>query len=422
VNIFTQLLIASSLIILNTNILASTKAGIVSELEFASTLKNGDTQKLELLVQPELQFRLSENLQLTSLLRFRADVKDEINPDDQTKIKLRELYLETNWNDTYLTIGKQQIVWGKADGLKVLDVVNPQNFQEFVLDDFDDSRIPLWSINVEIPFSETLLQLILIPDQTYNKFAKQGTLYGFTSPLVSPAIPASTNVVLQPLKKPDHAIQDSDIAIRVSSFLNGWDVTLNYLYHYFDTPVFFRDIDLTMTIPLVTLKPEYKRSHLLGGSFSNAFGSLTLRGELAYSFNRYYSINDINNVDGVIQSDEFAYVLGFDWQGIENTFISVQLFQTYIFKDNPGLFQDQLDTTLTFLYRQTFYNETLSFDTLLLHNINNDDGLLRPKVKYQIQDDTNIWLGFDIFYGDNNGLFGQFDETDRIVAGIEWSL
>jgi hypothetical protein len=42
---------------------------------------------------------------------------------------LRELYLEAEWGRSYLTLGKQQVVWGKADGLKVLDVVNPQSFR-----------------------------------------------------------------------------------------------------------------------------------------------------------------------------------------------------------------------------------------------------------------------------------------------------
>jgi len=402
----------------------NTRAGVVSELEFASGLETSGSQKLELQIQPEVQIDISDNLQLTALFRFRADAQDEINPRDQSKAELRELYIETDWRETLFTIGKQQIVWGKADGLKVLDIVNPQNFQEFILDDFDDSRIPVWSINAEIPFDETVIQFIVIPDQTYNKFAQRGALYSFTSPLVSPTIPTGTTVVMEPVKEPDQVVQDADVAMRVSSFINGWDVTFNYLYHFYDTPVFFREIDFSMASPVVTLKPEYKRSHLLGGSFSNAFGSLTLRGELAYSFNRFYSISDITDADadGVLQSDEFAYVLGFDWQGIEDSFLSLQLFQTYVLKDNPDLIRDQLDTTLTFLYRQTFYNETLSIETLLLHNINNDDGLLRPKITYQLRDDTNIWLGVDIFYGNSNGLFGQFDETDRLVAGIEWSL
>jgi len=428
--VLTSILAGSTLYLaLVTNIPASafddiannSNVGVVAELEVAYRTNNGDIQKTELQIQPELQVALLNDLKLTTLLRFRADANADINPSNQSKTELREFYLDSNWNEAFLTIGKQQIVWGKADGLKVLDIVNPQDFQEFILDDFDDSRIPLWILNAEIPFDETVLQLLFIPDQTYDKFTEPDGLYRFTSPLVSPSIPTGTAVVLEDVKIPDKVFQDADMAARISSFLNGWDITFNYIYHYYDVPVFFRDIDLSMASPVVTLKPEYKRSHLLGSSFSNSFGSLTFRGEVAYSLDRYYSISDVSDKDGVFQSSEFAYVAGFDWQGIEDHFLSFQLFQTYVVHDNPYLIRDQLNTTLSFLYRQTLYNETLMLELLLLHNLNDDDGLLRPKIRYQWYDDINVWAGFDIFYGESNGLFGQFDDVDRFVAGIEWS-
>ena len=43
-------------------------------------------------------------------------------------------------------VGKQQIVWGTADKLPILDVVDPFDFREFVLPEFADARVPLWSV------------------------------------------------------------------------------------------------------------------------------------------------------------------------------------------------------------------------------------------------------------------------------------
>jgi hypothetical protein len=34
----------------------------------------------------------------------------------------------------------------------------------------------------------------------------------------------------------------------------------------------------------------------------------------------------------------------------------------------------------------------------------------------------NIRLGADVFYGDPDGLYGQFDEQDRITVGFEWGF
>lgn len=32
------------------------------------------------------------------------------------------------------------------------------------------------------------------------------------------------------------------------------------------------------------------------------------------------------------------------------------------------------------------------------------------------------WIGMDIFYGNSNGIYGQFNEVDRAYIGLEWGL
>ena len=58
----------------------------------------------------------------------------------ELEAELREFYMEVDWGKSYFTFGKQQVVWGKAGRLKVLDVVNSQSFRELYLEDFDNSR------------------------------------------------------------------------------------------------------------------------------------------------------------------------------------------------------------------------------------------------------------------------------------------
>ena len=70
---------------------------------------------------------------------------------DRVDVELRELFVQGKIGPAWLRAGKQQVVWGQADGLKVLDVVDPQDFREFILPTFEDSRIPLWTLNTEIP-------------------------------------------------------------------------------------------------------------------------------------------------------------------------------------------------------------------------------------------------------------------------------
>ena len=72
---------------------------------------------------------------------------------------LREAYIDTTTNAPYvgdlsLWLGKQQVVWGTADGMKLLDMVNPTDFTEMAQNQMEDSRIPVWMLNAEKTFED----------------------------------------------------------------------------------------------------------------------------------------------------------------------------------------------------------------------------------------------------------------------------
>jgi hypothetical protein len=405
------------------------------QMESAIDLRDGGGQKLEVQLEPELNIALPKDLDLTLIGRIRSDLLDNLEPGDphqadvfgptrrlflgdRVEFELREAYLDADIGNAYLRVGKQQLVWGTADGLKVLDVVNPQDYREFILDTFDESRIPLWSVNLEVPVGGVTAQFIWIPDTTVNRIPRDGT-YEITSGL--PRRLPGVRVIEEIPERPDHFISDSDIGVRLSTFFKGWDLTFSYLYRYDDFPVLYRSINV-LPWPTATISPRYERSHLIGTTFSNAFGNLTLRGELAYSMNKHYSTNNLLDGNGVFESDEFAYVLGFDWFGFTNTFLSLQVFQNFLMDDQAGSVRDSVDTNLTFTARRTFRNETVTAEMIWLQNINHGDGLIRPKISYDVRDDLTVWAGIDFFYGSSQGVFGQFDHNDRVTTGFEWAF
>jgi len=62
---------------------------------------------------------------------------------------LREAYVDTSYDDWLVRAGKQQVVWGTADGMKLLDNINPTDFSEMAQNQMEDSRIPVWMLNAE---------------------------------------------------------------------------------------------------------------------------------------------------------------------------------------------------------------------------------------------------------------------------------
>ncbi len=437
----TQILLASSLTVTGG---ASAKAeGFIDSIEFSSMLESelaigtvtGDVQKAEFVLTPEIGLNLTPSVRLTVIARLRGDLADELEPGrpaqrnrssfskrlfvgDHVDVELREAYIDTEIGSTFLRVGKQQVVWGQADGLKVLDVLNPQSFREFILDDFEDSRIPLWMVNAEIPIGDAMFQLLWIPDNTYDDIPEPGATFAFTSPLIVPELPPGVPVTILPPDRPNDFFGDSDLAAKISMFVGGWDLSLNYAYHYFDRPVVRRKISTAG----ITVRQDYERTHLLGGTFSNVFGDFTLRGEVGYSSDRFFLTNDTADADGVIGSGELSYVLGLDYQGWRDWFISAQIFQSIITDPAPGLVRDDVDTTATLLIRRDFMNDSLQAEALLIQSLNQSDGALQASLNYEWRTNIRLKIGADIFYGNSQGLFGQFKEQDRISMGIEFGF
>ncbi len=341
---------------------------------------------------------------------------------DRVEFELRELRLEGRAGPAWLTLGKQQIVWGQADGLKVLDRVNPQDFREFILDDFDDSRIPLWAANVEVPAGPVDVQLVWLPDPSFHEIPEPGASYAFTAPrFLPPAVPGFATA-LAPLERPKRLLADSDAGVRLHSFLGGWDLTLNYLYHYDDRPVFEGRRSATALGPTLVFTPGYRRSHLVGGTFANAFGDLTVRGEVAWESDRFLSTRDPREPDALAEGPELGAVLGLDWYGFRDTLVSLQVFESAFLSDAAGLLRDRAETTFTLLVRRELWNQRLRVETILLVGANEGDGLVRPKVSLQVGNDWTVWAGFDVFWGDDEGVFGEFDGRDRLVVGMQWGF
>ena len=412
------------------------QSSVISSAEWSASSHNFKRQNFQLTLEPEFILRFDNRVKLTVLSRLRSISLDALSPEKVTdnvyspaskplyigntsEFELREFYLEIPSDNYYFTLGKQQVVWGKADGLKVLDIVNPQSYREFILEDFDDSRIPQWMANIETNVGEWDAQFLWVPDQSYHVLAIDDALYAPTSPLLLPSPPPGVSVDVQPIDRPGRTLMDSDIGLRLSRFWKGWDLSLNYLYQYDNFALPYQRRSINANGQHVEVEPQYRRTHVLGGSFSNAFDDWVLRGELAYFSDRYFLAEGFTDSDGITKGAEVSYVLGLDWAGLENTLISGQLFQSVALNRESATLRDKTDSTLSLLANHTLMNETMELRVIWLANTNIGDGLVRLRVSYEWQDNLKTWVSSDTFYGSEEGIFGQFSANDRLSFGIE---
>ena len=415
-------------------------------LDYAWGINSNRSEILRATYEGKSDLHIGEYLKFHGAIYATADAFDRLEPGTpsrdeaspwtqpllegaQGRLELREFYLQGYRNGWSWTVGKQQIVWGNSDKLRVLDRVNPFNFELFILPDFADSRIPLWSLNLELVFSEkweieneflqeSTLQWIWLPDTTYHHFPQNG-LFAFTSPIFNPLSNATLPTTVNQANKPNHFFSDSDVGFQWSTFWQGWDLTLNYLYHYDDTPVFRRDLILGPQAPMVDVTPEYYRVHMIGGSASTALGNHVLRTEIAWLLDKPLLTESLLDNDGIITTTETSTVLGWDWYGWEDQVFSLQWFNSFIPSHAHESTRDRVESTVTFFWKAEIQDAKWIPQILCLQSINRGDGLFSPRLTHVWNDDLLLSVGVDVFYGSGEGLFGQFNRNDRVTTQIE---
>ena len=91
---------------------------------------------------------------------------------------IREAYIAgtiplSNGKDLFIKLGKQQVVWGRTDLFRVLDVINPVDYsRNNIYDELQDIRIPMWILQAEYRMgaSETFDDLNLSLVWNFDKF------------------------------------------------------------------------------------------------------------------------------------------------------------------------------------------------------------------------------------------------------------
>ena len=90
------------------------------------------------------------------------DTKDLRHPEFNDRLDfIREAYVSAdvnfdNGHQLNLRVGKQQIIWGRTDLFRVLDVINPVDYSRHnIYDELEDIRIPMWIANAEYRMGST---------------------------------------------------------------------------------------------------------------------------------------------------------------------------------------------------------------------------------------------------------------------------
>ena len=100
-------------------------------------------------------FSIIQNTLNLDITGSKGNIAFKANPyvyqyfDQDIDFGLREAYLDLYLNNFDIRFGRQQIIWGKADGAFITDIVSPKDLSEFLLPDFEEIRMGVNAIKID---------------------------------------------------------------------------------------------------------------------------------------------------------------------------------------------------------------------------------------------------------------------------------
>jgi len=173
--------------------------------------------------------------------------------------------------------------------------------------------------------------------------------------------------------------------------------------------------------PTVIFQSRHERISQFGGTLAKDFGDVVLKGEAVYTKGRSFNVLNAMDADGVVAQNTVDWATGLDFTLPAETRLNVQVFQRQYFNYNPDLISDKRENGYSLLLNTKVFNNWEAQATFI-SSANRTDWLFRPRVTWNFERNWRLMLGADVFKGSPTGLFGRYDQQDRVYSEVRYSF
>lgn len=360
---------------------------------------------------------------------------------DSPVAEIRELYLDMYHDRLDVRIGRQFVVWGVLEGVRITDEINPFDFRELILPDLMDYRIPLWTLKLDYYGDDSDYQFLWIPDLRFHKPAPPGSEWELLQDITDP----DGNLIT---RYPARNLRNSEVGFKASTAIGDAAVSFSYFYTWDDFPVLFRSAQIDSALEPAFF-PTFTRINMYGTTFVKPVGRGVIKAEAAFVPDKYFGLRNDTDRDGdgfldsqgVLQKRHIRWGLGYDFSRWGYDF-SPAITQWIILDHDSQLIQDQFDTSLTLFARKPIPRYSAVFQVLVIGLVNMQELYIKPKITLQVSDHFQVATGVDLFFGDRSQLgvaggspltgtnaieqnaqfFGNFSGNDRIFVEARYTF
>jgi len=407
--------------------------------EFARAYRDPDHwSKARLRADVTRQGQFSENVKWRIGARVDYDAAydqsgfyaTDVRRDQRYEFSLRENYLDVstggNWE---FRLGRQHVVWGELVGAFVADVVSARDLREFILPEpeLQTLRIPQWAARAEYFGKDVKAELLWIPIPTFDEIGKPGVpgVRGAAGADFYPySIPGPGGTLYQGEAKPSRKLSNTNYGFRVSALKSGWDFS-GFYYHSLDvSPTFYRQVlpGPAPAAPVFMYQPRHEKIDQVGGTVSKDLGGTVLKAEAVHTNGRKFNVTRVAQIDGLVEQDTFEYAIGFDFSLPRDARLNLQLFQRVFLDHDADTLQDKHQTVASILVDSIKLATNVEGRVLFAHSLNQSDWVFRTKITWAFEKNWRLAAGIDVFGGAATGLFGRFDNNDRVYTEVRYSF
>ncbi|MBU1690924.1 MAG: hypothetical protein KJ958_02045 [Gammaproteobacteria bacterium] len=337
-----------------------------------------------------------------------------VRNDQRFEAIIREAYMDFSSGDWDFRLGRQHVVWGEMVGLFFADVVSAKDMRQLVLPDFDIIRIPQWAARAEYFLGDFHVEGVWIPYMSYDNIGKPGAeFYPFNPPAVAGTVIAAEK---QPV-----GLGEAAYGTRLSWLKSGWDVSGFYYTANDPSAAFSRQIALLPT-PTITYQPIHERIHQLGATLGKDLGPMVLKAEAIYTKDKLFNTTSATDADGLVKQNILDYIVGLEWSFPQETRFNAQFFQRWFPGHDAGIVPDKTESGISLLFSTQALHPKLEPKLLLIRSLNREDWAAQFKLTWKLDGNWRLATGVDIFTGPPTGLFGAFDDKDRVYTEVRYSF
>lgn len=316
----------------------------------------------------------------------------------KTEIELNELNigLEILPNLDF-KIGRQVVVWGKSDSIRITDILNPLDNRKPGLVDIKNLRLGRTMSKLDYYVDNLNYSIIALHENRFSKNPKSGSDF-------------KSSIDLNEIQ-PNDSFENTGIAISLTGAFEGYDIGVYFANTYIDKPYLITgDSDV--------LKYDNK-SKMIGAAYNKVAGSFLLKAEAAHFDNIHYN----NVTDTKARTD---VLLGLEYNGIVDGSIGYEVALRKIHDyDNAinvqsNAYKSGEEYQQAIRFSQSYLNQTLNLTGVLsvFGNHAQDGGSARVELDYALDDDLTISLGVIDYLAGDNPAINVFKDNDRFFAKV----